>query len=678
MAALLKDRKGLTALLDGILKLGWTPKSGILLSPSSALVNYIAHEPLQGEHRSFAKFFSHSEVISLPPLDKASAVFYSPSRSRRLVVREKEDKTQVIIELWDADRLYQAKEMKSVHQNFINTSVFGAVAWSGNEEQVAYIAERKETKAVSFWADEESERAGEQFLYKENFGEQYEDVSNPGLFVMDTRTASVREIDVPKDCVPAQPTFNPSRDELVFVGFAAGLYRRGIAAMTNRECHLYVHNLATSSTEALSTAYKSCLYPVFSPSGRLLAFYGLPPVLSHTSCSALSLLDWESKQSRTLLDVRREPDENFSGIYGYHETMMKLAWLSESKLLFQSVNKCNSGVFTVETESGNISEVDFGLQRPWSGEVLDVFRGHALLKCSCFTTFPKIFLADLTAEPQLRVLDSHELPATLTDIQQQVVAALRATQVACIAHKSSVSHSTLYWTTRDRPLAVMIHGGPHGNGVADYTAEGATLTTLGFNVLVVNYRGSTGIGEDALQALLGHIGEMDVEDVCDAIRCAGETVSTETVVSIGGSHGGYLSAHMAATGLVKAAVVKNGVIDLAAMNLVTDITDWPSAEVLNTETSHPATAEDIRRMYEASPLSRAGKISVPVLIVAGGVDKRVPSFQSVELFRVLKARGQDVKMLWYPKDGHALMTPATGYDYLLNEVIWLVAKLGSK
>jgi hypothetical protein len=43
--------------------------------------------------------------------------------------------------------------MKSVHQNFVNTAMFGCVAWSKSEELVAYIAERKKPKAVSFWSD---------------------------------------------------------------------------------------------------------------------------------------------------------------------------------------------------------------------------------------------------------------------------------------------------------------------------------------------------------------------------------------------------------------------------------------------------------------------------------------------------------------------------------------------
>ena len=671
--AVLKDRKSLTALLDGVLKLSWTPKTGLFLSPTSSLVNYIAHEPMQGEHRHFSQVYTAEGVYALPPSEKPTTVFHSPSRGKKVVVREKEEKTQVVLEVWEQNRMCMVKDLKTTHQNFVTSAVFGSLVWNSTENLVAYIAERKEIKPASFFtAEETAERVGEQFLYKENFGERHEDISNPGLFLLDISTSEVHEVDIPQDIYPAQPCFHPNTPELVFIGYDKEPYLRGIAAMTNRSSHLYLYSLENRQTHPIDTSFPSNLYPVFNPTGSKLAYFALHSSLAHTSCALLRLIDWETKQNSTLIDQISHSSDSFSGIYGYHETLIKLNWISDLELIFQSVNKCNSGVFMSDL-SGNVTEVEFDMEKPWSAEIFDVWRGKVMLKCSNVKQFARVYE---WKEREMRVLDAHGVPERRSGYQEQALAALQSLQIKRITHKNSGCESVLYWKQQTQPLAVLVHGGPHGNNTADYSVEATMLATLGLNLLVVNYRGSTGLGQDQLQTLLGHIGQMDLEDVLDAIEVARETVSTEKVVSIGGSHGGFLSAHLAATGKVQAAVVKNGVMNIASMNYVTDITDWPSAETLNAPTAYPTSPEDITRMYTASPISRAHQITIPVLIITGGSDKRVPSFQSIELYRVLKSLHQDVTLFLYPKDGHGLMTPSTGYDFLLNELQWLVSKLG--
>jgi len=62
-------------------------------------------------------------------------------------------------------------------------------------------------------------------------------------------------------------------------------------------------------------------------------------------------------------------------------------------------------------------------------------------------------------------------------------------------------------------------------------------------VLFINYRGSTGLGKDYVESLIGKIGDFDVKDVCNALQ-SNSLWSNRKLVLFGGSHGGFLVTHL--------------------------------------------------------------------------------------------------------------------------------------
>jgi len=67
--------------------------------------------------------------------------------------------------------------------------------------------------------------------------------------------------------------------------------------------------------------------------------------------------------------------------------------------------------------------------------------------------------------------------------------------------------------------------------------------SLGFAVLFINYRGSTGLGKDYVESLLGNIGDADVKDVYNAVQ-SNPLWSNRKLLLYGGSHGGFLVTHL--------------------------------------------------------------------------------------------------------------------------------------
>jgi acylaminoacyl-peptidase len=162
------------------------------------------------------------------------------------------------------------------------------------------------------------------------------------------------------------------------------------------------------------------------------------------------------------------------------------------------------------------------------------------------------------------------------------------------------------------PLIVVPHGGPHSCTPTSYIPSYAYLSEGGgYAILHVNFRGSTGFGQAALESLAGNVGSQDVLDCHYLTRHVLSQFSDcidETRVGVcGGSHGGFLSAHLIGQypDLFKVAAMRNPVTNIATMTTSTDIPDWCYVETLGIgsydwTTFRGPTREDLQIMWEAS------------------------------------------------------------------------------
>lgn len=233
------------------------------------------------------------------------------------------------------------------------------------------------------------------------------------------------------------------------------------------------------------------------------------------------------------------------------------------------------------------------------------------------------------------------------------------------------------------PLVVVPHGGPHGVMPTVFVPAYAFLSaTQGLAVLHVNFRGSTGFGMTGLESLPGNIGTRDVADVLAATKAAlalePDALDPTRVGVVGGSHGGFLGAHLTAQhpDVFKAAALRNPVTNIASMVTVSDIPDWCYVEALGLgrydwTAFRPPTADELQAMWKASPVAHINRVVAPTLVALGAKDRRVPQSQGLEWFHALKSRGVEAKLLVYPEDVHAIDKPASEADQWLNIAGWL-------
>ncbi|NLC60550.1 MAG: prolyl oligopeptidase family serine peptidase, partial [Gammaproteobacteria bacterium] len=107
----------------------------------------------------------------------------------------------------------------------------------------------------------------------------------------------------------------------------------------------------------------------------------------------------------------------------------------------------------------------------------------------------------------------------------------------------------------------------------------------------------------------------------------------------------------------KCLVNHNGVFDTRSMGLVTE-------ELWFTEWEHGGTVYDNPEAYERyNPARHVGDWKVPMLVVAGANDFRVPVDQSLSSFTALQRQGIESQLLYFPDENHWVLKPN-------NSVLW--------
>jgi dipeptidyl aminopeptidase/acylaminoacyl peptidase len=203
------------------------------------------------------------------------------------------------------------------------------------------------------------------------------------------------------------------------------------------------------------------------------------------------------------------------------------------------------------------------------------------------------------------------------------------------------------------PMILLPHGGPIGvQDSWDYDNDAQFLASRGYLVLQVNYRGSSGRGEDFQEAGYLKWGTRIQQDLIDGVKWAiGQNYADPKRICVyGGSFGGYsaMMTTIRAPGMFKCAVGYAGIYDLAMMYKKGDIQEDKSGRSYLTTVIGRNDAE----LAANSPDKLADKIDVPVLLIHGEDDKRAPFAQAKAMRAALDAAHKPYEWLSKPGEGH--------------------------
>jgi dipeptidyl aminopeptidase/acylaminoacyl peptidase len=211
------------------------------------------------------------------------------------------------------------------------------------------------------------------------------------------------------------------------------------------------------------------------------------------------------------------------------------------------------------------------------------------------------------------------------------------------------------------PMVLFVHGGPWGRDQYGYNSYAQWLANRGYAVLSVNYRGSTGFGKSFISAGDREWAGKMHDDLIDAVDWAvKDGVTTKDNVAImGGSYGGYATL----VGMTFTPdAFKCGVDIVGPSNLNTLLSTIPPYwaaffEQFAKRVGDPRTPDGKKLLAERSPLTRADRISKPLLIGQGANDPRVKQDESDQIVKAMKAKNIPVTYVVFPDEGHGFARP---------------------
>ncbi|WP_133408148.1 alpha/beta hydrolase family protein [Parashewanella tropica] len=210
---------------------------------------------------------------------------------------------------------------------------------------------------------------------------------------------------------------------------------------------------------------------------------------------------------------------------------------------------------------------------------------------------------------------------------------------------------------KNLPLVVNPHGGPAARDYWEYNSQNQFLAQNGIATLQINFRGSSGYGQDHQQAGNLNWGTKVQHDIIDGVNYAIKQgwINKDKICIEGGSFGAYsaLQSAVIEPDMFKCAIGIAGVYDLPLMKEEGDIPSVNFGDSFLEE----VIGNDINRMKAMSPTYNVDKLKTKIMLVHGKKDERTPIEQYEAMEEALNKANYPFKKMIFKKEGHGLYNP---------------------
>ena len=403
-------------------------------------------------------------------------------------------------------------------------------------------------------------------------------------------------------------------------------------------------DVADGSIRPLTTRKSLEGYPTFSPDGTQVAY-------------------WYPRQGNTM-NINEAWVAPATGGEGRSLTptldrdVFRTIWMPDGKsLLVGGLDGNRTSLWLQPLKGGTARKLNLGVASPawsfWVDAGVSQQGGIAFIGSSPDRPAELFYLASTTAKPK-----------RLTDFNREV-AALQLGRAETITwqsdnlqHDGQLTYPANYVAGQKYPLVLVIHGGPTAASVATFSTFGQLFAGRGYFVFEPNYRGSDNLGNAYKAAIYKDAGAGPGRDVMAGLAQLkrGGLIDTSRIGVSGWSYGGYMTTWLIGhyPNSWKAAVAGAAVTDWLDQYNLSDGNAQRGASMGGSPWLSEANAQSYR---DQSPITMAGRIRTPTLILANTGDPRVPVTQSYKLYHALKDNGVITKFIAWPVPAHNASDP---------------------
>ncbi len=418
------------------------------------------------------------------------------------------------------------------------------------------------------------------------------------------------------------------------------------ALSTNSDIYLY--DLISGDTKNLTPGMQGYdKYPVFSNSGRYIAWQSMETPGYEADKNRLFIMDLETGEMRDLT-----PD--------FDQDAEHLIWSTDDQFIyFISGIEATYQIYRLEVANGDIIQLTRGDHDFTSFQLGNGFLTAGKMSISMATELFRINLENME-ESKISNVNGHIYDhIEMGRVEERWV---KTTDIKDM--KVWVIYPPGFDPGKKYPALLYCQGGPQSavSQFFSYRWNFQIMAAHDYIIVAPNRRGLPTFGAEWNEQISGDYGGQNIRDYLSAIDALSkeEFIDEDRLGAVGASYGGfsvfYLAGHH--EGRFKAFISHCGIFNFESMYASTEEMFFANHDLEGAYWQQP-----VPKSYRFSPHRFVQNWDTPIMIITGEYDFRIPYTQSLEAFNAAQLNNVPSKLLVFPDETHFVVKPQ-------NSILW--------